>query len=211
MYSEICLDESSSISYDIQDNTNLKKINFRANIDTNTTFVKTFHIAIKINDKYELLIINVKRIDNCIYVYKIFNNVTKLLKTIDLTEEYNTGNNDIDTQNNILLYKLIKVSHDWKTLTIPTGTHIMLCSTQSIFNNDINYEKIQFNIIENISRYKFFAYSDRIPLKELDSAIDAHFDSRMELKKLRKILADLAYQNPEAFKSIVKKVQSSLN
>jgi len=27
----------------------------------------------------------------------------------------------------------------------------------------------------------------------------------------RKILADLAYQNPEAFKSIVKKVQSSLN
>ena len=164
MYSEICLDESSSISYDIQDNTNLKKINFRANIDTNTTFVKTFHIAVKINDKYELLIINVKRIDNCIYVYKIFNNVTKLLKTIDLTEEYNTGNNDIDTRNNILLYKLIKVSHDWKTLTIPTGTHIMLCSTQSIFNNDINYEKIQFNkqIIENISKYKFFAYADRI-------------------------------------------------
>ena len=27
----------------------------------------------------------------------------------------------------------------------------------------------------------------------------------------RKILADLAYQNPEAFKSIIKKVQSSLN
>jgi large subunit ribosomal protein L20 len=27
----------------------------------------------------------------------------------------------------------------------------------------------------------------------------------------RKILADLSYQNPEAFKSIVKKVQSSLN
>ena len=31
------------------------------------------------------------------------------------------------------------------------------------------------------------------------------------IKLDRKILADIAYNNPEAFKSIVKKVQSSIN
>jgi len=31
------------------------------------------------------------------------------------------------------------------------------------------------------------------------------------IKLDRKVLADIAYNNPEAFKSIVKKVQSSLN
>jgi len=35
--------------------------------------------------------------------------------------------------------------------------------------------------------------------------------NKTKISNVRKILADLAYQNPEAFKSIVKKVQSSLN
>ena len=32
-----------------------------------------------------------------------------------------------------------------------------------------------------------------------------------QIKLDRKVLADIAYHNPEVFKSIVKKVQSSLN
>jgi len=35
--------------------------------------------------------------------------------------------------------------------------------------------------------------------------------SKSKIKLDRKVLAELAYNNPEAFKSIVKKVQSSLN
>jgi len=35
--------------------------------------------------------------------------------------------------------------------------------------------------------------------------------SKSGIKLDRKVLADIAYNNPEAFKSIVKKVQSSLN
>ena len=35
--------------------------------------------------------------------------------------------------------------------------------------------------------------------------------NKSAIKLDRKILADLAYNNPEAFKTIVKKVQSSLN
>ena len=35
--------------------------------------------------------------------------------------------------------------------------------------------------------------------------------NKSKIKLERKVLADLAYNNPEVFKSIVKKVQSSLN
>ena len=35
--------------------------------------------------------------------------------------------------------------------------------------------------------------------------------NKSKIKLDRKVLADLAYNNPEAFKTIVKKVQSSLN
>ena len=35
--------------------------------------------------------------------------------------------------------------------------------------------------------------------------------SKSKIKLDRKVLAELAYNNPEAFKSVVKKVQSSLN
>ena len=35
--------------------------------------------------------------------------------------------------------------------------------------------------------------------------------NKSKIKMDRKVLADIAYNNPEAFKSIVKKVQSSLN
>jgi large subunit ribosomal protein L20 len=35
--------------------------------------------------------------------------------------------------------------------------------------------------------------------------------NKSKIKLDRKVLAELAYSNPEAFKSIVKKVQSSLN
>ena len=46
------------------------------------------------------------------------------------------------------------------------------------------------------------SYNERLPLKELDLAIDAHFDCRTQLKQLRKSLDDQTLQ----FRMIQKKM-----
>ena len=49
-------------------------------------------------------------------------------------------------------------------------------------------------------------------LDKISSLFNAKIDSvKSKIKLDRKVLAELAYNNPEAFKSVVKKVQSSLN
>ena len=160
IYSEICLDDSSSLSFDIYDSSEIKS----DLINPNIKFTKTFYLACKITNKYELIIISIKKIDNCIYIYKVVNNSTTLVKTVDLPDIYNTGNRDNDKKNNILLYNLIKVSSDWTTISIPTGHHMMLCNTKSIIAEDIDFIKIPFepNIIQEATKFTIYVHSDNI-------------------------------------------------
>lgn len=160
IYSEIDLNDSSSVSHDIRDTTDLQKINFSNTTNTSEIkFVKTYHVACKINDRYELLILNVKRIDNCIYLYRVSNNKQKLLKTIDIR-----NNHENDDRNNLILCDLVKMSPDWSVMSIPSGKYILLIDVKSIWDEDPDCVQVPFdkNIIDKSTRHNVYIYRDRI-------------------------------------------------
>jgi hypothetical protein len=129
VYNEIILDDTNSMSYDICTNTNY--------------LMKDKLFFIKNND--ELIILNIKICNNCIYIYNLKSK--KILKTFDITFEIDT---DIDK-----LYSLIKISSDWKVISIPIEKYILLLDV-----NTMNVKKIIFNFYILKNKYIFYLYSE---------------------------------------------------
>ena len=139
VYNEILLDDTNSMSYNICTN-------------TNTYLMKDKLFFIKNND--ELIILNITICDKCIYIYRIYTNnlqSKKLLKTFDITFQ----SDDIDANNLYLyLYSLIKISSDWKIISIPIDKYILLIDVITM-----NIKKIPFDLkLKN--KYIFYLYCD---------------------------------------------------
>jgi len=92
---------------------------------TNTIFDKHYHIPINIYGKSLLYVINIKSIDDKIFLY--LNEI--ILKTSTLIHVFESN---INIQ---LLEKYIQMSHDYKLLSIPDGDILCIFDIVTIINN----------------------------------------------------------------------------
>ena len=64
---------------------------------------------------------------------------------------------------------------------------------------------------ENLDHFGFKESMQELELKDLTYSKFINGLNKSGIKLDRKVLAEIAYDNPEAFKTIVKKAQSALN
>ena len=92
---------------------------------TNTIFDKYYHIPINVYGKSLLYVINIKSIDDKIFLY--LNEI--ILKTSTLIHVFESN---INIQ---LLEKYIQMSHDYKLLSIPDGDVLCIFDIVTVINN----------------------------------------------------------------------------
>lgn len=123
----------------IKDTSDMNTINF--NNTTNVNFIKTFYIATTFGaNRYKLTIINIKCVNNQIFVYEIVNNKKNLLNV------FNANNNNDNYEN---LCNDIKLDTTWRKISIPEGKNIYIYDVENMLKGKLLRNTIRLYVDNN--------------------------------------------------------------
>ena len=120
----------------IKDSSDMDTINFSNT--TNVNFIKTFYIATLSDIKrYKLTIINIKCVNNQIFIYEVTNCKKNLLNV------FNVGDNNVNYEN---LCNDIKLDTSWNKLSIPEGKNFYIYDINNLLKGKLLRNTIRLHV-----------------------------------------------------------------
>jgi hypothetical protein len=146
----------------------IKEDNLIVNTNNSKVSSKIFNIVLVIDYKYIPITLNIKHINNKIYIYSIIDNIKNLLYITDVSKIMNMCKLS-KTLYIDYIKELIQIDYSWRFLSIPENDKIILFDLNKLFDKKIEYKEININHKNTLhfqSKNKFKVcvkcYSDKI-------------------------------------------------